>query len=133
MNQIILYCKKKESAVFWDVCCSAKCCSSSRCLCAAIIKKAQTRQLFSDLPIRIQKVDDVLPFLDEWKEKAQTEASRPKRTPLIRIPITRTPLVQKRTPQTRGAAADESIKSKGFDGFGDILRKQIVNEAEGAK
>ena len=133
MNQIILYCKKKESAVFWDVCCIAKCCSSTRCLCAAIIKKAQTRQLFSDLPVRIQKVDDVLPFLDEWKEKAQTEASRPKRTPLIRTPITRTPLVQKRTPQPRGAEAKENTKSKGFDAFGDILRKQIVNEAEGAK
>ena len=133
MNQIILYCKKKESAVFWDVCCKAKCCSSSRCLCAAIIKKAQTSQLFSDLPIRIQKVDDVLPFLGEWREKARAEASRPKRTPLIRTPITRTPLVQKRTPQTRSAPAAEKAKSKGFDAFGEILRKQILNEAEAAK
>jgi hypothetical protein len=133
MNQIILYCKNKESAVFWDVCCNAKCCSSSRCLCAAIIKKAQTRQLFSDLPVRIQKVEDALPFLDEWKEKARAEASRPKRTPLIKYPITRNPLVQKRTPQITGAAAGENTKSKGFDGFGDILRKQIVEEAEAAK
>ena len=133
MNQIILYCKKKESAVFWDVCCMAKCCSSSRCLCAAIIKKAQTSQLFSDLPVRIQKVEDTLPFLDEWREKARAEAIRPKRTPLIKTPITRTPLVQKRTPQTRGAPAEKNTKPKGFDAFGDILRKQILNETEAAK
>lgn len=133
MNQIILYCRTKESAVFWDVCCNAKCCSSSRCLCAAIIKKAQTRQLFSDLPIRIQKVEDTLPFLDEWREKARAKSSRPKRTPLIKTPITRTPLVQKRTPQMRGAVAEGNIKPKSFDAFGDILRKQIVDEAEAAK